>query len=249
MNVIEVSSLPADPMISPAELLALRAELAALDPPGVLRWAQARFGAGAAIASSFGVEDLVLIDLARAHAPDLRVFTLDTGRLHPETYEQMDVVRNRYGVEVETFLPDHQGVERLERAHGFFSFRQSLEARQACCALRKREPLERALRGRSAWLTGIRREQSLTRARVEVLEFDAVHGLWKLNPLATWSSAQVWAYVKDNGVPYHSLHDVGFSSIGCAPCTRAVRPYEDARAGRWWWESPETRECGLHPSR
>lgn len=229
-----------------AEQAQLLAEVSSLDAPGLLAFVQRRFGARAAIASSFGVEDVVLIDLARAHAPDVRVFTLDTGRLHPETYELMEVVRKRYGVEVETFAPEHEAVERLVREKGFFSFRESLEARQACCAIRKREPLARALRGRSAWLTGLRREQSVTRAHVDLIDFDATHGLWKVSPLASWSSAQVWAYVKERGVPYHRLHDAGFASIGCAPCTRAVRPYEEARAGRWWWEHPETKECGLH---
>ncbi len=215
----------------------------------LLAWAERRFGARAAIASSFGVEDMVLIDLARHHAPSLRIFTLDTGRLPPETYELIEVVRKRYGVTVETYFPDREQVEALESTKGCFSFRQSLEARKECCAIRKVEPLRRALASRDAWVTGLRREQSVTRTEVEPLELDGAHGLLKLNPLAAWSSQDIWAYIRTNGVPYNALHDRGYPSIGCAPCTRAVKPYEDARAGRWWWESAENRECGLHPVR
>lgn len=216
----------------------------------VLAWVERRFGARAALASSFGVEDMVLIDLARRHAPSLRVFTLDTGRLPPETYELIEVTRNRYGVAVETFFPERSRVEALESTQGYFSFRKSLEARKECCALRKVEPLRRALSGREAWLTGLRREQSVTRTAVELAEVDGEHGgILKLNPLVAWSRQDVWAYVKANAVPYNTLHDRGYPSIGCAPCTRAVKPYEDERAGRWWWESREHSECGLHPVR
>ena len=216
----------------------------------VLAWVDRRFGARAALASSFGVEDMVLIDLARRHAPSLRIFTLDTGRLPPETYELIEVTRNRYGVAVETFFPERSPVEALESTQGYFSFRKSLEARKECCALRKVEPLRRALSGREAWLTGLRREQSVTRTAVELAEVDGEHGgILKLNPLVAWSRQDVWAYVKANAVPYNTLHDRGYPSIGCAPCTRAVKPYEDERAGRWWWESREHSECGLHPVR
>jgi len=238
---------PSPTVFSPAELAAAAHELKSASAEQVLAWAERRFGARAAIASSFGVEDMVLIDLARQHAPSLRVFTLDTGRLPPETYELMETVRKRYGLEVETFFPERARVEALQSAHGYFSFKQSIESRKQCCGLRKVEPLNRALAGREAWLTGLRREQSVTRTGVEVVELDADHGgLVKLNPLAGWSSKQVWAYVRENGVPYNVLHDRGYPSIGCAPCTRAVKPYEDERAGRWWWESAENRECGLH---
>ncbi|WP_164014614.1 phosphoadenylyl-sulfate reductase [Pyxidicoccus trucidator] len=215
----------------------------------ILAWIEGRFGARAAIASSFGVEDMVLIDLARKHAPGLRVFTLDTGRLPPETYDLIEVVRNRYGVAVESFFPERERVEALESSQGYFSFRKSLEARKECCAIRKVEPLRRALAGREAWVTGLRREQSVTRTAVEVAELDASHGLLKLNPLAAWTQREVWAYIKAHSVPYNALHDKGYPSIGCAPCTRAVKPYEDERAGRWWWESREHSECGLHPVR
>jgi phosphoadenosine phosphosulfate reductase len=235
------------PLLSQDELAAAAHELGTAPAEQVLAWAERRFGASAAIASSFGAEDMVLVDLARQHAPNLRLFTLDTGRLPPETYELMDVARRRYGLEVETFFPERERVEALESTQGYFSFRQSIEARKQCCALRKVEPLKRALAGRQAWVTGLRREQSITRTSVEVLSVDVDHGgLLKLNPLAAWSTRQVWSYIRDNGVPYSVLHDRGYPSIGCAPCTRAVKPYEDERAGRWWWESAENRECGLH---
>jgi phosphoadenosine phosphosulfate reductase len=235
---------------SQEELLAASEALRSASADVILGWIERQFGASAAIASSFGAEDVVLIDLARKHAPSLRLFTLDTGRLPPETYELIETLRNRYGLEIETFLPDRERVEALESSKGFFSFRKSLEARKECCAIRKVEPLRRALAGRQAWVTGLRREQSVTRTSVELIERDAEHGgVVKLNPLAQWSSREVWAYIQENGVPYNALHDRGYPSIGCAPCTRAVKPYEDERAGRWWWESAENRECGLHVRR
>jgi phosphoadenosine phosphosulfate reductase len=213
----------------------------------VLAWADARFGKGAAIASSFGVEDIVLIDLAAQNAPRIGVFTLDTGRLPPETYEVMEEVRRRYRIDIETFLPDAAAVKKLEREKGFFSFRNSLEERKECCAIRKLAPLANALKGKTAWLTGLRREQSVTRTGVEVVEVDNAHGgIFKLNPLAGWTEAQVWRYAREHSLPVNALHERGYPSIGCAPCTRAVAPGEDVRAGRWWWESAEHKECGLH---
>ncbi len=241
---------PSSNAVSPEELRVVSEELRAAPAEVVLAWAERRFGTRAAIASSFGVEDMVLIDLARQHAPSLRLFTLDTGRLPQETYEVMDVVRRRYGVEIETFFPERERLEELESTKGYFSFKQSIEERKACCGIRKLEPLRRALAGREAWVTGLRREQSITRTEVEVVERDdGQGGILKLNPLARWSSREVWEYVKERGVPYNALHDRGYPSIGCAPCTRAVKPYESERAGRWWWESPDSRECGLHVHR
>ena len=229
------------------ELGEARARLATAPAEAVLAWVEARFGASAAIASSFGVEDVVLIDLAARHAPSVRVFTLDTGRLHPETYEVIEEVRRRYGAPIETYFPDRDAVEALVELKGPFSFRLSIEERKECCAIRKVEPLRRALKGRAAWLTGLRREQSPTRAAVEVVEVDEAHGsIAKLNPLAAWSEAQVWEYARAQHLPVNALHARGFPSIGCAPCTRAVAAGEDPRAGRWWWEAPEHKECGLH---
>jgi phosphoadenosine phosphosulfate reductase len=234
------------PCVSPDELRVTLVELCDAPTEVVLAWVERRFGARAAIASSFGAEDMVLLDLARKHAPSVRLFTLDTGRLPPETYELMDVARRRYGLEIETYFPERGRVEALESSKGYFSFKESIEARKECCGIRKVEPLRRALAGREAWVTGLRREQSVTRTAVEAVELDATHGLVKVNPLVRWSARETWAYIKENGVPYSALHDRGYPSIGCAPCTRAVRPYEDERAGRWWWESAENRECGLH---
>jgi phosphoadenosine phosphosulfate reductase len=212
----------------------------------VLAWAETQFGSRAAIASSFGPEDVVLLHLASVHAPSIRVFTLDTGRLHPETYELIGVLQRRFGLQLETFFPKHDAVEKLVTGKGLFSFRESLEARRECCAIRKVEPLGRALAGRAAWLTGMRREQSNTRTEVLNVEQDTAHGLFKLNPLAQWSAAQVWDYIRAHHLPYNVLHDRGFASIGCAPCTRAIKSHEPERAGRWWWEQSEAKECGLH---
>jgi phosphoadenosine phosphosulfate reductase len=235
--------------LPPDELHAAEAELLDASAEQILAWVERRFGARAAMASSFGAEDMVLIDLARRHAPSLRLFTLDTGRLPPETYEVMDVVRHRYGLDIETFFPERERVEALQSAKGYFSFRESIEERKACCAIRKVEPLRRALAGREAWVTGLRRDQSVTRTEVRPVEADTTHGLIKVNPLARWGSREIWAYIQENGVPYNALHDRGYPSIGCAPCTRAVKPYESERAGRWWWESPDSKECGLHVHR
>jgi phosphoadenosine phosphosulfate reductase len=212
----------------------------------VIAAAAARVGARAVVATSFGVEDIVLLHLAAEHAPGLAAFTIDTGRLPAETFEVMEDVRVRLGVRIDTYVPDHQAVQALVDDGGYFSFRTSVDARKTCCAVRKLEPLGRALAGRGAWLTGLRREQNVTRTDTPVVAWDDAHGLVKLNPLARWSKDAIWAHVREHRLPYNRLHDVGYPSIGCAPCTRAVRPYEDDRAGRWWWESEEHRECGLH---
>jgi phosphoadenosine phosphosulfate reductase len=203
----------------------------------VLAWVETRLGAQAAIASTFAVEDAVLIHLASLHAPSIRVFTLDTGRLPPETFELMEEVRQRYGINIETWLPDRTAVELLEREKGFFSFRQSVKDRKDCCGIRKQEPLGRALAGRSAWLTAMRRAQSAV--KIEVVEMDGEHGsILKLNPLARWTEEDVWSFARSHAVPINTLHVRGYPSIDCAPCTRAVAPGEDGRTGRWWWETP-----------
>lgn len=202
--------------------------------------------APAVFASSFGAEDMVVVDLIARHAPAIRVFTLDTGRLPEATLALVDRTRERYGIEVDVWFPDAARVESFVRAEGVNPFYRSVELRQACCAIRKTEPLARALAGKSAWITGLRRGQSVTRSDLAEQEFDAAHGLPKFNPLADWSEDDVWAYLRANGVPYNALHDQGYRSIGCAPCTRAVETGEDVRAGRWWWENPDHKECGLH---
>lgn len=214
----------------------------------LLGWAFQKFGRSAPIASSFGAEDAVLIDMAARIFPGVRVFTLDTGRLPEETHQVIDAVRRKYKISVDVFFPEAAAVESLVRAKGHFSFKESVENRKECCRIRKVEPLKRALAGSEAWITGLRRDQAATRAAVAKVEADPDHGgILKINPIADWTEARVWEYIKKNGVPYNKLHDAGYRSIGCAPCTRAVQPGEDVRAGRWWWESPDHKECGIHP--
>ncbi len=216
-------------------------------PEELLRWSMDNFGLEAGLASSFGVEDMVLIDMiAKLNSP-ITIFTLDTGRLHEETYELMERVRNKYGLEIKTYFPDKQKVESLIRQKGFFSFRESVENRKECCHIRKVEPLNRALNELKAWVTGLRRSQGVTRTDIAKVMEDAEHPpLIKINPLAEWSEEQVMNYIIENNVPINVLHKRNYPSIGCAPCTRPVEPGEDIRAGRWWWENPEHKECGLH---
>lgn len=213
----------------------------------VLRWGIQQFAPRIALASSFGAEDVVLIDMLAGIDPTITVFTLDTGRLNEETYDVMERIRRKYDLAIKSYFPDLERVQTLERTKGFYSFRESIENRKECCGIRKVEPLNRALGELDAWITGLRRAQAVTRADVPKVELDAAHGqIVKLNPLADWSEPQVWDYIKAHGVPYNALHDRGYPSIGCAPCTRAIKPGDDVRAGRWWWERPEQKECGLH---
>ncbi|MDT8422104.1 MAG: phosphoadenylyl-sulfate reductase [Desulfuromonadales bacterium] len=199
------------------------------------------------LACSFSVEDIVVIDLIRRHDLPIGLFALDTGRLNEETYEVAEAVSQRYGLAIDWYFPERSAVETLERSKGLFSFRESLENRHECCHIRKVEPLQRALQGLSGWVTGMRREQSVTRSAVVALEVDAAHnGILKLNPLIDWQDAQVWDYARAWRLPINRLHQQGYPSIGCAPCTRAVEPGEHPRTGRWWWENPEHKECGLH---
>jgi len=200
----------------------------------------------AVLASSFGAEDMVLVDLvARARLP-IRVLTLDTGRLPQETHDLIDRVRDVYGLAIDVAFPDAGEVAALVAEHGTNPFYRGVDLRERCCAIRKSAPLARALEGADAWITGLRRAQGPTRTEVAFESFDTRHRLAKYSPLAEWSDADVWGYLRAHRVPWNALHDRGFPSIGCAPCTRAVQPGEDPRAGRWWWESPEHRECGLH---
>lgn len=214
----------------------------------LLAWAFDKFHPRLALACSFQAEGSVLIDLIhRLRGGNFRVFTLDTGRLNQETYDCMEAIRGRYGIAIEVFLPDTSRVEDMVRQHGVNLFYDSIEQRKRCCDVRKVEPLKRALSGLDGWMAGLRREQAVTRARVQKVEIDHQHGgIVKLNPLADWTGRQVWDYIRQHKIPYNRLHDRGYPSIGCAPCTRAVQAVEDSRAGRWWWEHPETRECGLH---
>ncbi|SFK30245.1 phosphoadenylyl-sulfate reductase [Methylophaga sulfidovorans] len=200
----------------------------------------------ATLATSFGAEDMVLMDLICKHAPGIDIFTLDTGRLPKETYELMQTLNNHYYKKVEVFFPNTADVELFVTNNGPNAFYDSVELRKQCCGLRKVVPLNRALSGKKAWITGMRRSQSVTRSELPVSEWDGDHGLQKFSPLTDWSNGNVWAYLRANDVPYNKLHDEGYASIGCAPCTRAITMGEDIRAGRWWWEDPENKECGLH---
>lgn len=200
----------------------------------------------AVFASSLAAEDMVLTDLILKAGLPIGIFSLDTGRLHPETLGMLVKVKESYGYDIAVYRPDPAAVEHYVAQNGLNAFYDSVEMRRECCRVRKVEPLGRALAGNKAWVTGQRRAQSATRTELALEEFDSAHGLTKFNPLADWSEDDVWNYIRANGVPYNPLHDQGFPSIGCAPCTRAIQPGEDIRAGRWWWENPDSKECGLH---
>jgi len=227
----------------------------------ILRHTLDKYQEKVALASSFGAEDVVLIDMLLKINPQARIFTLDTGRLPQETYDVMDEIKEKYKINIEVYFPDTKSVEDMMCKYGFNLFYKSVELRQLCCKVRKVEPLNRALRNLDAWICGLRREQAVTRTEIKKIEIwsrgfspvDEPKGstpgstpIIKINPLADWTDKQVWDYIKENNVPYNTLHDKGYPSIGCAPCTRAIKPGEDVRAGRWWWETPEKKECGLH---
>jgi phosphoadenosine phosphosulfate reductase len=199
-----------------------------------------------ALASSLGAEDMLLTDLVLTRGIEIEIFVIDTGRLHRDTLELIAEIRQRYGAEPRVYTPDPAAVAEYVAAHGRDAFYADAGLRKRCCEIRKVEPLARALAGKRAWITGQRREQSPTRAALAPVEFDAAHGIQKFNPLAEWSEAEVWDYLRTHDVPVNRLYDQGYRSIGCAPCTRPVLPGEDLRAGRWWWEEPGNRECGLH---
>ncbi len=205
--------------------------------------------APAVLASSFGAEDMVLTDLICTSKLGIGILTLDTGRLPEETYRLMQGIRRRYGLHIRVYFPLGPAVEAYVRTHGPNAFYESVNLRESCCYIRKVEPLRRALKGKRAWITGLRRGQSITRRKLPLSEWDEDNQLQKFNPLADWSTDEVWAYIRRFDVPYNALHDKGYASIGCAPCTRALTAGADIRAGRWWWENPETKECGIHPKR
>ncbi len=236
-------------LLTDDEVRALREALTGRPPQEILRKAYELFGQTAAISFS-GAEDVALIAMCHEEGISLPVFTLDTGRLHPETYELLQQVRDKYGVQIEVFSPEAAAIERLTREKGLFSFYQ--DGHEECCGIRKVAPLRRALASRRAWITGQRRDQSPdTRANVPVVEIDGRFGspdrqLLKFNPLALWPSQRVWSFIRAAEVPFNALHARGFVSIGCAPCTRAILPGEHERAGRWSWEEATHRECGLH---
>jgi len=224
-------------------------EYANKPPRQILEMAIREYGSDVAISFS-GAEDVVLIDMAKRIGGSFRVFSLDTGRLHPETYRFLDTVREHYGIQIEIYFPRPEAVEKLVREKGLFSFYR--DGHRECCNIRKVEPLMRALDGLRAWVTGQRRDQSPgTRADVPVIQLDPTFSsperpLVKFNPLANWTSKQVWAYIREHDVPYNPLHERGYVSIGCEPCTRPIHPGQHEREGRWWWEEETLKECGLH---
>jgi len=223
-----------------------RRDLAGAEPQRILEWASETFGESVAFATSLGVEDQVLTAMIARAELSIPIFTLDTGRLFPATYDLLGATSSHYGLPIGVYFPDAGDVEDMVRLHGVNLFHDSVSARKRCCEVRKVRPLRRALHGLDAWICGLRSGQGATRQAVEVVEWDAASELVKINPLASWSEEMVWAWAGAHGVPISPLHEQGFPSIGCAPCTRAVAPGDDPRSGRWWWEDAEHRECGLH---
>lgn len=228
------------------KIYALKNELAGFSAEEAVRNVFVRFGARAALASSLGAEDQALTHMAWSADTSSRVFIIDTGRLFDETVELMNVTRKRYGARFEVLRPDPERIREMEERYGRDLFYDGVSMRKLCCETRKLEPLRRALSRLEVWITGLRRDQSVTRSGVELVEWDEAYELIKINPLHDWSEGAVWDYIKIHDIPYNRLHDKRYPSIGCAPCTRAVEPGQDIRSGRWWWEMPEHRECGLH---
>jgi phosphoadenosine phosphosulfate reductase len=212
----------------------------------VLGWFLKEYKGRIALSSSLGAEDQVLTDMVAGIDTETRIFTLDTGRLFPETHEVIDKTNKKYDIKIEVFFPDYKSVEGMVKEKGINLFYDNIENRKLCCHLRKIEPAKRAFKDLDVWISGLRKDQSLNRFNTRLVEWDEVNGMIKINPLLKWREKDVWNYIKENDVPYNELHDKGFPSIGCQPCTRAVEKGEDIRAGRWWWEEAEHNECGLH---
>ena len=248
-DCMPAASITQAPVFSDADIEGLEARFASASPQEVVTWVLSRYGRNAAIAFS-GAEDVVLVDLAVRSGQDFSVFCLDTGRLHPETYRFVEKVRSHYGIEIEMRSPDATALQVFVRKKGLFSFYE--DGHKECCSVRKVAPLRAALGQYDAWMTGQRKDQSpATRAQVPIVQWDPGFegrngALLKLNPLANWSSAQAWAHIREHGVPYNPLHERGYMSIGCEPCTRPIHPGQHEREGRWWWETETQKECGLH---
>lgn len=212
-----------------------------------LQWASDNLHPNVAKASSFGAEDAVIMDMMVKINPKFRFFSLDTGRLPQETYDIMDIVRKRYNITIEVLFPDAKEVEEMVRSKGMNLFYESVENRKLCCEIRKVNPMNKFLKTLDGWITGLRKDQTEIRKDAKIIEIDELHGgILKINPIINWTWDDIWNYIKKNNIPYNSLIDKGFPSIGCEPCTRAIKPGEDLRAGRWWWEEGTHKECGLH---
>lgn len=216
-------------------------------PQEVLKWSLDNLHPRIAMASSFGAEDVVVIDMMMKINPKSRIFTLDTGRLNQETYDVMDEIRKKYDINIEVMFPDQNEVEQMVRVNGLNLFYNSTGNRKLCCGIRKVHPLNRMISTLDGWITGLRADQTEVRLKANKIEIDEQHnGIIKINPIIEWTWEQTWDYIKKNNIPYNKLHDNGYPSIGCEPCTRAIKPGEPLRAGRWWWESDSQKECGLH---
>ena len=221
-------------------------EFAKSDPVEVLKFFLGRFGDRIALATSLGAEDQVITDMMMSIDKSARIFTLDTGRLFPETYTLIDETNKKYGITIDIYFPEKEAVESMVKEKGINLFYDSVENRKQCCGIRKVEPLQRAFKDKEAWICGLRKDQTVSRFFSKLVEWDKVNGLVKVNPLIDWTEKDVWNYIREKNVPYNPLHERGYASIGCQPCTRAVKPGEDFKAGRWWWEGQEQKECGLH---
>jgi phosphoadenosine phosphosulfate reductase len=224
----------------------LNEQWAKLSAQEILSKALELFGSKITFATSLGAEDQVITYMLSKIDKSANIITLDTGRVFPETYDLLHRTVNRYGIVIKSYFPDTTQVEEMVNTKGINLFYESIENRKLCCHVRKIVPLRRALQGKDAWITGLRREQSVTRTDFKIVEWDSANGLIKINPLLEWTKTQVWDFIKEKDIPYNKLHDQGFPSIGCQPCTRAIEKGEDLRAGRWWWEMPDSKECGLH---
>lgn len=231
---------------TPDDIQSLNLQFSNAGPEELLRHFMSIYGNRMALSSSLSIEDQVLTDIMLKIDNNARIFTLDTGRLFPETYQLIDKTNITYNIKLEIFYPQNEKLEEFVKTHGINPFYESIKKRHLCCAIRKLEPLSRAFKNLDVWVCGLRQAQSITRCDMQMIEWDNQHELIKLNPLISWSEEQVWSYIKTHHVPYNKLQDHGFPSIGCEPCTRAVKPGEDIRSGRWWWEAPNHRECGLH---
>ncbi len=216
------------------------------NPEEILEYFTEHFKNRIAFASSFSIEDQVITKMIVDINKETNIFTLDTGRLPYETYKLIENTNSFFDIKIDVYFPEFNSVQKIVKEKGINLFHNSVEDRKLCCNVRKVEPLKRALRGHSAWITGLRREQSITRNNLEPVEVDDNFGLIKINPLINWSEEEVWSYIKKHNIPYNNLYNQNYKSIGCAPCTRAVREGGDVREGRWWWENPDTKECGLH---
>lgn len=224
----------------------LNTRFAKSKPEEVLDFFLKEFKGKIALSSSLGAEDQVLTDMVCKVDKEVKIFTLDTGRLFPETYQLIDDTNKFYGIKQEIYFPDYSQVQEMVKQKGINLFYDSIDNRKECCRVRKLEPLKRAFEGLEVWICGLRKDQSITRFYSKMVEWDDANKMVKINPLINWTEQQVWDYIKQNNVPYNILHDKGFPSIGCQPCTRAIQAGEEVRAGRWWWEQPEHKECGLH---